>query len=129
MYNKSKQRDAVLEVLKSTKSHPTAEWVHEEAKKIIPNISLATVYRNLNQLIESGEVIKVQGVFEKDRFDADSSRHAHLVCRRCGGVIDFVIDKDIDKLLMERDNECELVDFSLTYYGLCPYCNKNSKEI
>ena len=87
--NKSVQRDIVYEVLKSTKEHPTADTVYEMARELAPNISKGTVYRNLNQLVDNGMAIKVPAVLEKDRFDADISRHSHLICEKCGAVIDF----------------------------------------
>ena len=87
--NKSVQRDIVYDVLKSTKEHPTADTVYEMARVCAPNISKGTVYRNLNQLVDNGMAIKVPGIFEKDRFDADTSRHSHLICEKCGAVIDF----------------------------------------
>ena len=57
MRNYSKQREAILQVLKNSKAHPTANQVYEEVRKIIPNISLGTVYRNLSELGGSGEIL------------------------------------------------------------------------
>lgn len=127
MINKSTRRDAVLSVLKSTVSHPTAEWIYEQTKKVIPNISLGTVYRNLNDLIKAGLVIKVQGVFEKDRYDANYASHFHLVCESCGGVIDYEPSLPLN-LKLGNDKDCLVKDYSLVYYGLCPKCNKNIKN-
>lgn len=122
MINKSKQRDAILKVLMSTKSHPTAEWLHEEVKKEIPNISLATVYRNLGQLIDNGMAIKVQGIFDKDRYDGNANRHSHLVCSECGSVVDLDISESLDRDIIRISTSCYINDYSLTFHGLCPKC-------
>ena len=123
--NKSVQRDVVYQVLKGTVSHPSADWVYERAREIIPDISRGTVYRNLNDLVKCGKAIKVQGVFEKDRFDADTSPHTHLVCSECGSVIDFTpIANNLDITLGVVDG-AYLSDYSLIYRGICPQCYKN----
>ena len=125
--NKSKQRDVVYSVLNSTFCHPTAEWVYDKAKEILPDISKGTVYRNLKELTDTGKIIQVQGVFQKDRYDADITPHAHLVCRECGEVVDFT-PKDILSLIKlgQVDGAC-LEEYSLIYHGLCAVCNKAAK--
>ena len=121
--NKSVQRDIVYEVLKSTKEHPTADTVYEMAREIAPNISKGTVYRNLNQLVDNGMAIKVPGIFEKDRFDADISRHSHLICEKCGAVIDFDDSKYKINIKLNESNGAVPKSYSLVYYGLCPKCS------
>lgn len=121
MTNKSKQRDCIIRVLKNTKSHPTAEWVYAKVREEIPNISLGTVYRNLGQLVDKGEIIKIQGVFEKDRYDGNNNRHSHLICNQCGSVVDFDIPCQLDKQILDI-SQGDAHDYSLTYYGLCPDC-------
>lgn len=120
--NKSKQREAVLSVLRSTTSHPTAEWIYENTRLLMPNVSLGTVYRNLDNLLKVGEIIKVQGAFDKDRYDGNPKRHAHLVCDMCGAVLDIEIDCEIDNKVMSMDSECLVKNYNLIYNGLCPSC-------
>ncbi len=124
--NKSKRRDVVYEVLCSTKSHPTAEWIYEKSREILPSISRGTVYRNLKELISNGQLTKVEGVFEMDRYDADVETHSHLVCRECGAVVDFS-PYDIKSVIHigQLDGFC-VDEFSLVYHGLCVECNKLS---
>ena len=81
--NYSKQREALLRVLRSTRSHPTAYWVYEELRKEIPNISLGTVYRNLAKLAQNGDILKLDIISDKERFDGFTARHAHFVCNEC----------------------------------------------
>ena len=67
--NYSRQRNLILDIVKNTTSHPTAEWVYQEAKKELPSIGIATVYRNLNTLVELGEVRRLSSGDGQDRFD------------------------------------------------------------
>ena len=83
MANYSKQREAILQVLSETKSHPDAAWVYEQTRKIIPNISLGTVYRNLSNLQQSGEIVSLGVYGGVERFDADISEHLHFFCKKC----------------------------------------------
>lgn len=131
--NYSKQREIILEVLRSTDSHPTAEWIYEQVKKQIPKISLATVYRNLNLLESQGEIIKVQGDFQKDRYDGNAKNHAHFICKICGEVIDTDIDSDLKlKIITSIPERAD--SFSLTFSGICNKCiekenlNKYNKD-
>ena len=78
MTKRSKQRDAILSVLKNTKVHPTAEWLHNEVRKDIPNISLATVYRNMKLLLETKQIvgINIDGI---EHYDGNCDNHYHFV--------------------------------------------------
>lgn len=122
--NRSVQREIILDVLRSTTSHPTAEWIYERARRQLPNISLGTVYRNLNALVAAGVIIKVQGSFDKDRFDGNAVRHAHMVCDRCGAVIDVDLPQDLDFANMNAVKNCEVLikDYSIVYKGICNNC-------
>ncbi|MCI8608296.1 MAG: transcriptional repressor [Firmicutes bacterium] len=87
--NYSRQRELILHIVKGTDVHPTAEWVYQEAKKVIPTIGIATVYRNLNALAEMGECQKIAMADGTDRFDGTTDRHFHMKCRCCGRLIDL----------------------------------------
>lgn len=119
----SKQRAFIKQYLASTSSHPTADTVYDEIRKRIPNISLGTVYRNLNQLTETGEIIKLSCGGCCDRFDGNTSPHYHFICTLCGTVMDLDMDS------IDFVNECAAKHFtgriegSQTYfYGTCPSC-------
>ncbi len=117
---RSRQREKVLDVVCSTKSHPTADWVFHEVRKKIPNISLATVYRNLNLLVESGEINEVLCDGQL-RFDANKDEHFHFICRSCKGIFDIdetrVASPDFK---LPRGYLAENV--KMEFYGLCPDC-------
>lgn len=76
--NYSKQRELALKVLQKNMCHPTADFVYEQMRKDLPNISLATVYRNLNQLAEAGLIRKVEGLDGSVHFDHNTHNHYHL---------------------------------------------------
>ncbi len=82
MKNYSRQREAILQVLRSTDTHPSASAVHNEVRKLIPNISLGTVYRNLAALAEDGVCLPSVGD-GYEHFDGNASPHAHLHCKQC----------------------------------------------
>ena len=83
----SKQRATVLSELSKVTSHPTADEVYEMTKKIIPNISLGTVYRNLNNLEKEGKILKFV-INGKEHFDGNANTHIHLCCEKCGAIKD-----------------------------------------
>ena len=87
----SRQREAILLYLRSTKSHPTAENVYTEIRKEFPKISLGTVYRNLNLLVDQGEILRLNCGDGVEHFDAKTEPHNHFACRTCGAVIDLPI--------------------------------------
>lgn len=75
----SRQRESIKEYLSSTYEHPTADTVYLNVKQEFPNISLGTVYRNLNLLAEIGEAIKISTPNGGDRFDGRTIPHYHFV--------------------------------------------------
>jgi Fur family peroxide stress response transcriptional regulator len=120
----SKQREAILRILQSTDIHPTADWIYIEVKKVIPNISLGTVYRNLNLLRDEGlirEVI-IQGSASA-RYDANLEPHHHFVCVGCNSVYDLPSrggNFNIDELLAGRNFKVKFVKVDI--FGLCDKC-------
>lgn len=118
--NYSKQRAAIMNVLKQTTVHPSAEYVYNEVRKEIPNISLGTVYRNLKQLEQSGEVVRVFGTFEKERYDGNTMLHAHFVCDNCQKVTDITIPVQLARDILALSPDART--FTLNFSGLCPDC-------
>ncbi|NCB73236.1 MAG: transcriptional repressor [Clostridia bacterium] len=84
----SKQRELILSAVMNTTEHPTAEMVYTRLKPENPALSLGTVYRNLNQLVAEGSLIRLP--FTVERFDATTAPHAHFLCRECGKVYDIM---------------------------------------
>ena len=84
-----KKREAVLNCLRATKSHPTAEWVHAQLRTQYPDISLGTVYRNLALFKEQGLIVSLGTVGGIERFDANTDPHVHFICNTCHRVDDL----------------------------------------
>jgi Fur family peroxide stress response transcriptional regulator len=120
---RSKQREAIVRVLRGTKSHPTADWVYEQVRNEIPNISLGTVYRNLKMMKERGEVLELGSAGGLGRFDGNPQNHYHFRCDRCGRVydIDEPIDRTIDERVAARTG-FEVFHHRLEFRGLCIEC-------
>lgn len=119
----SKQREALLNILRGVKNHPTADWLYAEIKKDFPNISLATVYRNLNLLAENGEIMRIECGGNAEHYDGNPKKHYHFICRRCSAIIDISLcsECDINNLVKEKD-ELKIEDHELFFYGLCKNC-------
>ena len=94
MKNYSKQREAIITVLRDMKTHPTANAVYEKVKEQIPSISLGTVYRNLAALRENGDILAISIGDGFDHFDGDKSPHIHLHCRECKEIFDLFMKGD-----------------------------------
>ena len=126
-YKRSKQRERILELLGSTVSHPTASWIYDKLKKEIPELSLGTVYRNLNILIEQGLIRKIDFGSTFDRYDADISPHYHFICERCGSIIDLKIpiDGELNKRV-EKATNFKTKRHRIEFYGLCDKCSKKT---
>ena len=125
----SRQREAIREYLASTKSHPTADMVYNQIQSIYPNISLGTVYRNLNLLVEQGDAIKVSCGDGMEHFDYDTSEHYHFICKNCGDVIDLDMECINHINTIAGSAFDGKIDGSITYfYGICPSCLAEKKE-
>ncbi|MDR1440310.1 MAG: transcriptional repressor [Clostridiales bacterium] len=119
----SRQREAILNMLKNTKEHPTAEAVYMRIRRQIPNISLGTVYRNLSFLVEAGKLVKIQSNDDMLHFDAMTSAHYHLQCKACGRImdVDMPISAGIDE--QAADATGAIIDsHSICFYGICKDC-------
>lgn len=119
----SRQRESILNSLNEKLDHPTAEMVYNCVKKEQPNISLGTVYRNLNQLVEQGVLRRIATPTSGDRFDIRTDPHAHLLCTRCGKVLDLEDDliSELDRNVM-RTTGFLVNDRQLLLSGICADC-------
>lgn len=123
MTKHTKQKETILRVLRSTNSHPTADWVYAEVRKELPNISLGTVYRNLRLLRERGEILELEFNGSSSRFDGNAHEHYHFRCEKCGHVFD--IDEKVDRKLDERvvqKTGFKISNHRLEFRGLCREC-------
>lgn len=114
----SRQRAEILKIVQGTNSHPTADWVYEQARAIIPNISLGTVYRNLNLLVEEGVIQRVllgDGVV---RYDGKLGHHHHFICAKTGKIYDVELpfDASLLKELAARTG-LKATAYKIEFYG------------
>jgi len=120
----SPKREAILQCLRSTTCHPSAEWVYAQLKPQIPGLSLATVYRNLARFRSEGAVQVVGSVNGEERYDGNVAPHGHFICRACGAVIDLpTIPVDAPDLKAVGREE----GYSVTFYGCCNACLEASR--
>lgn len=121
----SRQREAVLLYLRSTKSHPTAETIYTELRDEFPKISLGTVYRNLNLLVEQGEILRLNCGDGVEHYDAVVEPHNHFICRHCNSVIDLdmVSIENIDEEA-SKNFQGSIEGHEIYFYGTCEDCLK-----
>ena len=119
----SRQRELILEIVRSTMDHPTAEWVHRQTRRRLPRISLGTVYRNLKELAGEGVLRELHSGGEPARFDAITGEHYHIRCVACGRVADLPVS--VDRRVEEeagRAMNFRILGHEVEVQGVCPQC-------
>ncbi len=120
---KTQQRQVVLEELKKLASHPTATELYEVARRRLPRISLGTIYRNLDLLVQMGLVRKVEAHGSEARFDAELGHHYHVCCVRCGRIDDAEdLPDDVVPHTIKRLGGYVILGYNLGFEGICPAC-------
>lgn len=122
-----RKRSAILEYLRSTTAHPSAETVYTELKQQIPDLSMGTVYRNLNLFRQQGLASVVATVRGVERFDANTDPHVHFICSHCDSVIDLM-DMEVPEILKNQASRCSggrADGCQLSFTGLCGECLNN----
>jgi Fur family transcriptional regulator, stress-responsive regulator len=124
------QRRAVAEVLTGDHVHLTADEVHARARGRLPEVSLATVYNTLGELVDMGEVLELRIGDGPARYDPNvHARHHHLVCTGCGALLD-IQPAGVEQLKISRSQQNGYVieDIDITFRGRCPECSKPSRS-
>ena len=125
----SRQRESIKNYLMTTREHPTADEVYMEVKQEFPNISLGTVYRNLNLLTDIGDAVKISTPNGGDRFDGRLEPHNHFLCTKCGRLLDLDLDMhsidEVNRLAAENFDGI-ITSSSTLFYGECSDCIKKS---
>lgn len=119
----SRQREAITDYLSQTKEHPTADTIYMDIRKTLPNVSLGTVYRNLNLLVERGEILKINVMDGSDHFDYNMDPHYHFICNKCKNIFDIEV-KSMDHIIdLANENFPGKIEGHVTYfYGSCENC-------
>ena len=119
----SRQREAILDNLKSRVDHPTADMLFQSLRKDDPKISLGTVYRNLGLLTEIGKIKKLSDINGIERYDYNTTDHYHFTCKACSKLIDLPADTIVGLDNMFKHNDIGIVEsHSLILYGYCKEC-------
>ena len=126
-----KKRNAILECLRGTNRHPSAEMVHQMLQAEHPDISLATVYRNLSRFRSQGVIQCVATVRGIERYDANVNPHVHFVCSGCDEVIDLhqiAVPQELSNTV-EEISGCHPDSCQLSFTGLCGSCYEKNQKI
>jgi Fe2+ or Zn2+ uptake regulation protein len=126
---RTRQREAILAVLRGTKCHPTADWVYQEVRKEMPHVSLGTIYRNLRTLSEHGEIQELAFGSAHSRFDANPDNHYHFICEECGTIEDLEMPAlaELGKEALELPGY-EVRGHRLEFHGICPHCSHHRSD-
>lgn len=119
----SKQKEEILKIVIDSCNHPDAKEIYNLVKKRIPNISLGTVYRNLNALTAEGKIIRLSMQDGNDRFDKTLRNHNHVMCLKCGKVCDTQLllnNEEIQKV--EEETGFKITDCNFNINGICKDC-------
>ena len=118
------QRMEILKALVSSKEHPTAEDIYAQVGETFPMISLATVYKTINLLVDMGETVEIHRGSGKAHYDArDPNAHPHFICVKCDRTIDVELDvfDEISQAVKDETN-FEILSHRLDFFGVCPDC-------
>ncbi|MEG2172654.1 MAG: transcriptional repressor [Desulfovibrionaceae bacterium] len=118
----TRQRAVILEELRKVKSHPTADEVYGIVRERLPRISLGTVYRNLDFLADSGQILKLEAAGSTKRFDGEIAWHQHVRCIYCGRIGDVMLPRPAPTI-----DDISVPGFTITgarveYDGICDAC-------
>ena len=118
----SVQRELILNYVRNSCDHPTAENIYNDLRKELPNISLGTIYRNLNDLVSNNLIKRIKVPGGNDRFDKTVSDHYHITCLECGKVFDIFDTLDENIRNIEKQTGYTIVSHNLYYNGICDQC-------
>ena len=126
-YRRSRQRERMLELLKSTEAHPTANWIYSKLRREFPDLSVGTVYRNIGILVEQGLISRIAFGSTFDRLDAKTTPHYHLICEKCGSIADLEVPPD-NRLnaLPGKSLGFQVHRHEIEFYGFCSICMKKA---
>lgn len=125
----TKQRMVILDTIRTMKTHPTAEELYLRLKAIMPNISISTVYRNLEILKLMGLVKKLESTAGQSRFDGTTFEHHHVKCVQCGKIEDIMgLNLPNNLFEAEKRTSFRLLESKTEFLGLCPECEEENRK-
>ena len=129
-YRATPQRIAISRYILSNHEHPTAQKTYLEVRKTNPTVSLATIYKTIKILKETGLILELNLPQGETRFDPITEPHAHLLCQRCGGISDWV-DPMMPELIARASAEANFIVTGSIFElkGICEGCRKKGAII
>lgn len=125
----TRQRAVILEELRKTKSHPTADELYSIVRERLPRISLGTVYRNLDFLADNGEIRRLEAAGSTKRFDGDISWHQHVRCIHCGRIGDVMQPLDAPQVEgMRVEGFPVIIGSRIEFDGICERCADSAAQ-
>ncbi|WP_034386367.1 Fur family transcriptional regulator [Deinococcus sp. YIM 77859] len=124
MVRQTRQRQAVIEVLRESREHPDAAWIHSRVRELLPSVSLGTVYRTLDALVRDGVVVTIERAGQATRYDYKRAGedHHHAVCRSCGAIFDVEAGMLPTLPAAALPPGFQVTDVRLEFMGICPEC-------
>ncbi len=122
------QKQIILDSIKNTKIHPTASDLYDMLSKVDNTIGKSTIYRNLNQMVDNGDIKIITTHNGAKRYDGDMEDHDHFICSKCGRVLDLGNDTSNDATPIEKKYKFKIVNKNTIYEGICENCLKNILE-
>lgn len=116
----TRQKQAVLQALRTTRTHPDAAWIHAEVRRELPSISLGTVYRTLEALVQGGVALTIERAGQATRYDfKHGEHHHHAVCQSCGAIFDI----EVPRLpVAALPGGFQVADVRVEFHGVCGEC-------
>lgn len=122
----TRQRVVVLQVIRNSRDHLTANEVFDAAKQLLPTISFATVYNSLRYLKDAGHINEIRFGSGASRFDRTTSRHDHAICTECGTLVDIEMEHPSELVARAaRLSNFKPGSLEFTLRGICPQCSEN----
>lgn len=122
----TKQKEIILDILEHNRIHPTIYEIYELAKQKYPSIGQATIYRNVNRLVDENIIVKLPSDSNDGyHYDINTTSHDHLLCKKCGKIID-IFDNDYTEIFkdIEQKNKVAISRATILLEGICANCNK-----
>lgn len=116
----TKQKRIILETIKENDRHMTPEEIYRRTREKFPSIAMATVYNNLKSLVQEGIICRIQVPGQPDHYDRNTDGHEHLICERCGRMVDARPGNFICGI--EQSLGVQITKYNLTLYYICPDC-------
>jgi Fur family peroxide stress response transcriptional regulator len=125
-YKLTPQRREIIRVMARNESHPGAMDILRNVRKILPRISMSTVYYTLDMLKKEGLIQELEFYDTDNRYDINVSDHINLVCTRCGKIADFMSDVPSFSKSVEKETGFKPSRMRFEYYGICRNCARGN---